>query len=399
MKKKKILLGIFTGLILLIILYAVAYLITPWSQLARAIVWLDSGVEDYKLFPSREVRNAVPTYYFRQYPDPSPYSSAFRTIKYTQNGDEITQDFDHFMETTDTTAFLVIKDDFLLYEKYFNGYDTNSTQTSFSIAKSFVSALVGIAIDEGYIDSVNDPITKYIPELEGRDDGFSRITIQHLLTMSSGIKFVRGFTPWSDDTITYYSTDLRKVALNSKIIEEPGATFLYNDYNPILLGIILERVTGQPVSEYLEQKLWVPLGMEAPGSWSLDSDQNQFEKISSGINGRAIDFAKFGRLYLNNGDWDGQQIIPSAWVEESTRPDTTSDPAEYYQYLWWITAWETKPGEVSYRYVAVGDHGQYIHIFPDQELIFVRFGKSEGRVEWGLVFESIAEEIREIDGK
>lgn len=392
-------LRILAGLtLLLLLLYGAAYLLTPWSQFARAIVWLESGVDDYKLFPARKVANVYPVFYFHQYTDSSPYSSVFTTIKYQQNEDEIIQDFNQFMETTDTTAFLVIKDDFLLYEKYFNGYDAYSTQTSFSIAKSFVSALVGIAIDEGLIDSVNDPITEYIPELKERDERFSQITIKNLLTMSSGIRFVKAFTPWSDDTLTYYATDLRATALNCEIIDEPGQTFLYNDYNPILLGIILERVTGQSVSQYLEQKIWQPLGMEAPGSWSLDSNQSRFEKMASGINGRAIDFAKFGRLYLNKGNWNGQQVIPSAWVEESTRPDTTSDPAEFYQYLWWITSWETKPGNVHYRYVAVGDHGQYIHIFPEQQLIFVRFGKSNGGVEWGFAFESIAEEIREIGG-
>ena len=400
MSKKKATLRVLAGLILsLILLYGVAYKRTPWSQFVRAIVWLDSGVDDYKLFPARTIDNARPTFFFHPNTISSPYSSVFTSIKYQQNGNEITQDFDQFMEETDTTAFLVIKDDFMLYEKYFNGYDANSTQTSFSITKSFVSALVGIAIDEGFINSINDPVTKYFPELEERDERFSQITIRHLLTMSSGIKFVKAFTPWSDDAITYYSTDLRATVLNCKIIEEPGQTFLYNDYNPILLGIILERVTGQSVSKYLEQKIWQPLGMEAPGSWSLDSNQSNFEKMSSGINGRAIDFAKFGRLYLNIGNWNGQQIVPAIWVEESTKPDTTSDPAEFYQYLWWITLWETKPGDVHYRYVAVGDHGQYIHVFPEQQLIFVRFGKSEGGVEWGIVFESMAEEIRKLEGK
>ena len=399
MKKRKTL-KILAGLTLaLLLMYGVAYVLTPWSQLARALVWLESGVDDYKLFPTRKIDNAVSTFYYDQNADTSVYANVFSTINSQQNDNDIIRDINIFLESTDTTAFIVIKDDSLLFEMYFNGYDANSTQTSFSIAKSFVSALIGIAIDEGYIGSVDDAITKYLPELEERDWRFSRITIKHLLTMSSGIKFVRSFTPWSDDALTYYTTDLRATAFNCEIAEEPGRTFLYNDYNPILLGIILERVTGQSVSQYLEQKIWQPLGMEAPGSWSLDSNQNNFEKMASGINGRAIDFAKFGSLYLNKGNWNGQQIIPSVWVEESTKPDATSDPAEYYQYLWWITSWEIKPGDIHYRYVAVGDHGQYIHIFPDQRIVFVRFGKSNGGVEWGPVFESIAEEIRKIEGK
>jgi len=399
MGRKKITFNVIAGLVIsLVLLYGVAYMLTPWSQFARAIVWLDSGVDDYKKFPVRAIDNAPPIFYFHQNTTSSPYSDIFSTITYQQNGREVTQDFNHFMEETDTTAFLVIKDDNLIYDGYFNGYNANSTQTSFSIAKSFVSALVGIAIDEGLINSIDDPITEYIPELKERDDRFSQVTIKHLLTMSSGIKFTKAFTPWSDDTILYYSTNLRATALSCEITEEPGQIFLYNNYNPVLLGIILERVTGQPVSKYLEQKIWQTLGMETPGSWSLDSNHSQFEKMASGINARAIDFAKFGRLYLNRGNWDGKQIIPSAWIEESTKPDMTSDPAEYYQYLWWVTMWEMRPGEVHYRYVATGGHGQYLHIFPEQQLIFVRFGKSTGGVDWGLVFESIAEEIRKIEG-
>lgn len=393
-------LKILAGLTLLLILaYGVMYLLTPWSQFARAIVWLDSGVDDYRNFPARTIDNALPTFHFNQYLASSPYLHVFTRVRYQQNGIEIIQDLDQFLEETNTTAFIVIKDDFLIYEKYFNGYDSYSTQTSFSIAKSFVSALVGIAIDEDLIGSINDPITNYIPELKARDERFNEITIRHLLTMSSGIKFTKAFTPWSDDAVIYYSTNLRATALDCEISEEPGQTFLYNDYNPVLLGIILERVTGQSVSEYLEQKIWQPLGMESPGSWSLDSNQYLFEKMSSGINGRAIDFAKFGRLYLNRGNWNGQQIIPSEWIDESTKPDGTLDPAEYYQYLWWVTTWEITPGDVHYRYVGVGDHGQYIHIFPEEQLIFVRFGKSAGDVDWGLVFESMDEEIRRIDGQ
>jgi CubicO group peptidase (beta-lactamase class C family) len=115
--------------------------------------------------------------------------------------------------------------------------------------------------------------------------------------------------------------------------EAPDKRFHYNNYNPLLRGMILERTTHKHVSQYLEEKIWKPLGMEAPASWSLDSDTSGFEKNGSGINARAIDFAKIGRLFLNNGNWNGIQIISEKWVNESTTPDTTTDPAPFYQYM------------------------------------------------------------------
>jgi CubicO group peptidase (beta-lactamase class C family) len=166
------------------------------------------------------------------------------------------------------------------------------------MAKSFASTLVGVAIDEGYIKSVDESITNYIPELLGKDERFKAITIRNLLTMSSGIKYEDGGDlPWSeeaDDTKTYYSTDLRELALNCRIEGKPGEYFEYNNYNPLLMGMILERATGMRVSRYLQEKLWKPVGMEADGSWSLDSTSSGFEKMESGVNARARDFARFG---------------------------------------------------------------------------------------------------------
>ena len=136
---------------------------------------------------------------------------------------------------------------------------------------------------------------------------FKKITIHDLLGMASGIRFDEKRFMWHDEgNLTYRYTDLRSLALNKTvIIEPPGQTFVYNDYNPILLGMILERATGKPVTSYLQEKLWTPLGMEFGGSWTLDSDSTRFETMSCCINAHAIDFAKFGRLYLNEGNWDG----------------------------------------------------------------------------------------------
>ncbi len=373
------------------LLYLVATLLTPYSQLARTIAWLQSDVGDYRRFPQRVVNNAPPVFQFQ---DPSPddlerYAPLFTTVPMIGDIDE-NQTWPNFLARTDTTSFLVIKDDVLLYEWYGNGYERNSTVTSFSTAKSFVSALIGFAIADGYIGSVEDPITDYLPELMTKDPRFAQITIRHLLTMSSGIHYEEHGLPWSDDATTYYAPDLREVALSCEIAGPPGQTFLYNNFHPLLLGLILERATGQSVSAYLEEKIWRPLGMEASGSWSLDSETSGFEKMESGINGQAIDFAKFARLFLYQGNWNGQQLLPATWVEESTRRDTTTDPADDYQYLWWVSPSD----EETVHFSARGKHGQHLFVFPDQQVIIVRFGTSDPFYpRWVELYTSLAQQL------
>jgi CubicO group peptidase (beta-lactamase class C family) len=275
-----------------------------------------------------------------------------------------------------TQAFIVIQDDTILYEKYFSGATRDTIVTSFSCAKQWDSALIGAAIDDGYIQSVDDSITDYLPELAERDPAFSDITIYDLLRMSSSIEYDGLGGLEGDDSKTYYYPDLRKLALEETIVvDSPGSGFLYNNYHPLLLGMILERATGMSVTDYLEIRIWQPIGMEFDGSWSLDSETSGFEKMESGINGRAIDFAKFGRLYLNNGNWDGTQVLPADWIVESTRPDT--DSVGYYPYYKY--AWESKVrGESDYDYYAEGHNGQGIYVSPHNNLIIVRNGEAYG---------------------
>lgn len=387
---KSVLCGLLGAVGLLVMVWLGAHLFTANSQWARAIAWLDSDIDDYQRFPSRAVANAAPVFNFEQ---PTAevqqrYAPALTTFTYTQNGQTVTQDLEVFLKQNDTVAFLVIKDDVLLYEGYFNGYNHDATVTSFSIAKSFVSALVGVAIAEGYIGSVEDPITQYVPELLERDARYQNITLRHLLTMASGIRYEEYGMPWSDDAATYYAPDLRALALASPIVGNPGEVFHYNNFHPLLLGLVLERTTGRPIAQYLAEKIWQPLGMEAPGSWSLDSTQSGFEKLESGINGRAIDFAKFGRLFLHGGNWNGTQLIPAEWVAASTRLDTTTDPAPEYQYFWWVN--ERAP---AHHFFAAGKHGQFIYLLPEQNLMFVRFGRTDPNRNWITVFEQLAAQL------
>jgi CubicO group peptidase (beta-lactamase class C family) len=386
-------LGIGAGSLLLLALVAVVagYLSAPNFYLTRTIFWGESDYKDHEKFPARTIHNGPSVSRFDKLPADNRYASQIEAIaRDTNNGESL----EEYLDASGTTAFLVIHDDRLLYERYFDGYDESSIHTSFSMAKSFASALVGIAIDEGHINSVNEPITNYIPELLEKDERFESITIRHLLTMSSGIKYEEGGDlPWSeeaDDTKTYYATDLRKLALeNSRIEGKPGEYFEYNNYNPLLIGMILERATGMSVSRYLQQKLWKPMGMEADGSWSLDSTENGFEKMESGVNARARDFARFGMLFAEEGNWEGRQLISRGWVEESTRADTSTDPSQDYQYFWWVN---TPEGE-THHFSARGNYGQYIYVAPEKDLVIVRLGKEEGEQGydyWIYLFEELA---------
>jgi CubicO group peptidase (beta-lactamase class C family) len=363
----------------------VSCLLYPPTYVFRLIWWGNADVNDYRRFPAQELETGPSDFAFRRDLDEERVAALFEAQPEVDRLDE-------FLAAHDTQAFLVIQDDAILYERYFNGAARDSIVTSFSVAKSFVSALVGVAIGEGRIAGVRDPITTYLPELAERDPRFSKISIEDLLRMSSGIRYVEFPFLNGDDAKTYYYPDLRTLALQqTEVVGEPGSAFLYNNYHPLLLGLILERATGVPVAEYLQEKIWKPLGMEYPGSWSLDSSASGFPKLESGINARAIDFARFGRLCLNQGAWQGRQIVPAAWVAESTRMEPVADRGSYYPdefdlpgaelrygYMWWGIC----RGEDECDFAAVGNLGQMIYVSPRCKLIMVKNSSGYGDLTW-----------------
>lgn len=252
------------------------------------------------------------------------------------------------------------------------------------MAKSITSLLIGCAIDDGYIQSVSEPVIKYVPEL--KKNGFSEtLTIKHLLQMMSGIKFNESYSnPFGDAATYYYGTNLRKAIARMKPLHEPGMNFEYSSGDTQLLGLVLERaLKGRTITDYLEDKIWKPLGMEYDASWSLDRKNNGLEKTYCCINARARDFAKIGRLYLNKGNWNGVQIVSKKWVEESTVADTGLNDVNYYKYQWWLP---TQNGD----FMAEGILGQYIYVNPAKSLIIVRLGKNNGNDAWESLFLSIA---------
>lgn len=351
-------------------------------QVGRFFFYNFADIRDYKKFPSRKIECAgEKSFRFTHHCDEKICVSRVSYHK------EKNVQFEEFIRNHKTVAFLIIRNDTVLYEKYFRGRDSSSYVPSFSVAKSYTSALIGCAIADSLIGSENDPVTKYIPEL--RKNGFDKVSIKHLLQMTSGLRFSENyFNPFGDAAAFYYGNDLRKKMLKLRLKREPGKKFEYNSGNTMLLGFILERaLKGKSISQYLQEKIWQPCGMETPGTWSTDNKKGGIEKTFCCLNATAHDFAKFGRLYLNKGRWDEKQIVPESWVKRSNTIDTTQGAAWYYQNQWWLN----NPREKDY--CAIGFLGQYIYVNPKKNIVIVRLGKTEGGVYWPNIFASLCKTL------
>jgi CubicO group peptidase (beta-lactamase class C family) len=346
-------------------------------QFGRFIIYNFADINDYKKFPKRDLHANNKPFVF-----PKGRSEGARVPKgLTINGKEVS--IESYLQSNKTVAFLIIHDDIIVYEKYFSGYDSASVVPSFSMAKSYTSALIGCAIDDGLIQSVDEPVTNYIPEL--KKNGFEKVTIKHLLQMTSGLDFNESYyDPFGDAAAFYYGKKLKENTLHLTLKRAPGIQFDYTSGTTQILGLVLERaLKTENITHYFDRKIWFPLEMEFDGSWSIDKNDGM-EKTFCCINARARDFAKFGRLYLNNGNWNGKQVISANWIKESTTPDVTNGGTNYYKYQWWLSP--NDPGS----FYAEGHLGQYIYVNPAKKLIIVRLGKGYGETNWNSLFSNYA---------
>ncbi len=312
------------NLICLLIFIAFGYSCTVMT---RSVKYLHADIDDYKIFPSVEINTGN---------EPFTFEAGNKKILgeyFIDKKDSSSLKLDEYLSKTSTTAFLVIRNDSILFEKYYNGYDREQISTLFSVSKSVTSLLVGLAVDDGFIESVHDPVTQYIPELRNKDSKFEELTIEDLLNMRSGLKFKETYsTPFSKMTRLYYGTNQLGKIKRMKFECEPGTKHNYQSISTAILGIIVENATGKELGKYLEEKVWIPLGMENGATWSLDDKKHRSAKSFSGLNATAIDLAKIGRLYLNNGNWNGKQIISEEWIQKSINPNMENDG---YQYQWY----------------------------------------------------------------
>ena len=348
-------------------------------HVGRFFVWNFADVRDHKKFPSRPLAASA---------EPFSYAAAAHELApkaHVDKGREMP--FDDWLVKHKTLAFLIIRRDTILYERYFKGYDAGHAHPSFSMAKSVVSMLIGTAIADGLVRDVQQPITDFIPEL--KKNGFEKVTIEHVLQMTSGIDFKESYVnPFGTVAKFYYGRDLTKYTLKLKLKREPGTKWEYVSGDTQLLGLLLTRALSakgdnRTLTQYLSDRLWTPLGMEFNSSWSTDRKKDGIEKAFCCINAPARDFAKLGSLYLKKGEWRGGQLVPREWVETSTHAVTTDGGRMQYRYQWWMPS---SDGD----YHAEGILGQYVYVDPKRELVMVRLGSGYGGMDWTNVFRSLA---------
>jgi len=356
-------------------------LLTSSCHVVRYVWWNFADIHDSKKFPSVPVAKSTKSKPLFHY---LPGVVITLPDAFIDKNKHVS--FETFLADHKSVAFLVLRNDSLVYEQYFAGFSKESVLPSFSVAKSFVSALVGIAIHEGKIKSVDQPVTDFLPELS--DSGFHMVTLKDLMEMRSGIRFNEGYTnPFGAMGKFYYGLNLKRYTLHLKTQQPPGMQYNYQSANTQLLAMALERATGRKLPEYFAEKIWQPMGTEYDASWSVDSKNHMEAKAFCCLNARAIDFAKFGEVFLHHGILGGDTIIPPAWVKESLQITNDSKDSQGYPYTY---HWRTLPGG---DFFAKGILGQYIYVCPAKNIVIVRFGKKAGGVAWGKLFRQIIQEM------
>jgi CubicO group peptidase (beta-lactamase class C family) len=284
--------------------------------------------------------------------------------QFAEEQKKLTEEELDFLSQIKTTSFLVVKGGEVIHESYFENHTESTKSNTFSAAKSFIGLLIGIAIDHGHINSFDDPITEYLGFSVPND---SLVTIRHLLTMSSGLNWVEsGANPLSDNAEAYYGSNLPEIMSNVSFDGEPGKEFVYKSGNSQLLGIILENATGMTATEFLEKQVWSKINTENDLLWSLDHEGGM-EKSFCCIYGTSRDFAKVGQLILNEGSWNGNQIISKETLNALLEPINPKERM-YGMHFW---RYEDPDHPVFY---ARGILGQYIIVIPSLNLVVVRTG-------------------------
>lgn len=359
----------FKWLLIILVVLNLAIIVTGRTYLYKGIwnTYLKGrsgpAVDEYQIFDNREVKAGN----YQAWPIGKDYNKSTIPAKYKSEFSELA-----------TISYIIIKDDSIRYEEYWDGGGENSVTNSFSVAKTFVSILTGVALQEGKIKSLDQPVGDFIPEFKEGEN--AKLTIKHLLTMSSGINFDEDYvSPFAYPAQAYYGSDLTKLTYKYKVTEQPGKVFKYLSGNTALLAFVLNKATGKTLSEYASEKLWKPMGAKNPAYWSLDHE-NGVEKAYCCFNSNARDFARFGQLYLDSGKWNGTQLVPADYVMQSIRPaDLITDDEKSntdYGYAWWLL--KHKDHDIFY---ARGILGQYIIVIPKEKMVIVRLGKKREKRE------------------
>lgn len=381
-----------------LILLLALLLLAAWAAVAgpttvwRVIRFGDTQIDDFHHYPARALSASAAPFRFAE-----DSQKEVRTLP-VPLVDGSTTDLGDLLQASDTIAFLVLKNDRLVIERYGSGHSRSALSQSFSMAKSFSSLLVGQAIADGYFQSLDQPVTDFAPELAER--GFSAVTLRHLLTMTSGSDYVENDNPFGEHVILNYTTHLQDEILKIRLEDAPGTVWRYKSGDNALLGLALSRALApKTIAEYTQERLWTPLGMEYGGVWSLDDDGG-LEKTWCCLAAAARDYLKLGRLVLNAGNWEGRQVVPADWIRQSTRegaiPAGAWD-ADYrrigiwnYGLHWWLVSQQDGSA------LATGKDGQFLYVDPAQNVVILRLGWGMGKMplsQWLGLFQYLAENL------
>ena len=346
--------------ILFTLLIAVLY-ITDTDYLIKAVrtIYLrgytTAFLDDYKKFDNATINIGQP--------QPWANHKNYNSVAPTETLEKTNKDLG-------TVAYVIIKNDSIWFEKYYDGYDENSKSNSFSMAKSYVSAMLGKAIMQGHIKSLDQPVCDFLPAF--CDEKASKMTVGDLSSMSSGTNWDEAYySPFSITTRAYFDDDIAKVMNGLKVVREPGQAFKYASGDTQMLAMVIEKATGKKLYDYLEESFWKPLGSENQTLWQLDSEAHDLVKAYCCIASNAKDFARLGKLYKDHGKWNGQQVLDSTFIAKSVIPRFKESPQ--YGYGWWLKTM----GDKSF-FMMRGHLGQYVIVEPEDNVIIVRLGHSKG---------------------
>lgn len=328
-------------------------------------------IEDYEEFDNRKIKAG-------DISQPWQIHSGYNKIKPTRRLETLNSKYK-------TVAFLIIKNDSIWFENYSEGFGPQSQTNSFSMAKSVVSALLGKAIMDGYIKDLEQPVADFFPQFP------TSLKVGDLASMASGLNWEENYySPFSMTARAYFDENIRSQILNLQVIEQPGQNFTYLSANTQLLAMVIEKATGKYLSHYLSESFWKPLGMKNNALWQLDSKKSGMEKAYCCIASNARDFARFGKLFKNNGEWNGKQVLDSGFVALSKSPRFKEAP--HYGYGLWLE----KIGNKEIFYMR-GILGQYVIAIPEEDLIIVRLGhKTSGKPEGQQHPEDFYEYVKEV---
>lgn len=362
----KLIKGLLKALIGLIVIIIIVLYITDYEYVLKGVrvVYLTGHstayIDDYPYFENAPIKNAAA----QKWPEHRAYNNTRATDK-----------LDKVNEALGTVAFLIIKNDSIWYEKYAEGYGPDSKTNSFSMAKSIISALLGKAIKEGYIKNLDQPIGDFFPQYASE-----KTTVGDLSSMASGLDWEESYTsPFSVTARAYYDDDLAETILNQKVTEVPGQQFKYLSGNTQLLGMVIEKATEKKLANYLSTSFWKPMGMEQESIWQVDDGKNQLAKAYCCIASNARNFARFGKLYKDFGQWNGTQLLDSSFVAKSIKPRFENDPE--YGYGFWLSDHMNKT-----IFVMRGILGQYVITIPEDNIIIVRLGHQRDDFTNGRAF-------------